>query len=153
MILIVDEISGSGEHEMRVSWPLHPSLDIEQVRHGHVATSNGEFVAQIAIVGTTEVAIDQVRGDEDGHLGWWSNRLETRELSWLVGGVAQGSVPLVIATVLRLSREPESAVADPAVSQDSDVITASWGSAGKRHTAIIDRSRPGAVEFRWLPAE
>ena len=31
-ILVLDELSGSGEHQMRVSWPLHPSLGIEKVR-------------------------------------------------------------------------------------------------------------------------
>lgn len=147
MILIVDEISGSGEHEMRVSWPLHPSLGIEKVRHGHVATLDGEALAHIAIVATTEVTIDEVRGNEDDHLGWWSNQLETRVPSWLVGGVARGGVPMVMATVVRLSREEGSAVADPTVSLAGDLITTSWCSGEKRHAAVVDRSRAGAVEL------
>jgi hypothetical protein len=151
MILIVDEISGSGEHEMRVSWPLHPSLGIETVRHGHVVTRNDEAVAQIAIAATTELAIDQVRGD-DNHLGWWSNQLEVRVPSWLIGGVVRGDVPVVMATLVSPLMEKGPAITDPAVSQAGDLITTSWCSVGSRHTAIIDRSRPGTVECRSAPA-
>jgi hypothetical protein len=152
MILIVDEISGSGEHEMRVSWPLHPSLGIETVRHGHVVTRNDEAVAQIAIAATTEVAIDQVRGDDNSHLGWWSNQLEARVPSWLIGGVVRGGVPMVMATLVSPLMEKGPAITDPTVSQAGDLITTSWCSVGSRHTAIIDRSRPGTVECRSMPA-
>ena len=40
------------------------------------------------------------RGDGESHLGWWSDRLESRVPSWLVGGTARGAAPLVMATVL-----------------------------------------------------
>jgi uncharacterized heparinase superfamily protein len=152
MILIVDEISGSGEHEMRVSWPLHPSLGIEKVRHGYVVARSGEAVAQIAIVSATDVTIDHVRGDDNTHLGWWSDRLEARVPSWLIGGVVRGAMPMVMATIVRLSKDKRPAISDPAVSEIGDVITTSWWSAGNRHTAIIDRSRSGAVEFGPRPA-
>jgi hypothetical protein len=116
-----------------------------------VVTRNGEAVVEIAIAASTEVNIDQVRGDESNHLGWWSNQLEAREPSWLIGGVAHGAVPMVMATIIRPWTEEEPSIAGPTVSQAGSVITTSWCSVGNRRTAIIDRSRPGQVEFRSLP--
>lgn len=150
-ILIVDEVTGTGEHEMRVSWPLHPSLDLEKTGHGHLVTRDGTGLGQIAIVAPGEVAIDEVRGDDDNDLGWWSRRLEARTPSWLIGGVVRGSVPAVMATVVELSRQGSAVITDPTVSQAAGVITASWSSRGERRTAVIDRSRPGALEFRTSP--
>jgi len=152
-VLIVDEISGSGVHEMRASWPLHPSLGIERIGHGYVASRSGEAVAEIVIAATHEITVEQVRGDEDAHLGWWSDRLEARVPSWLIGGIVRGSVPMVMATLVRPAKGGEgAAITDPTVSQVAEVITTSWCSLGNRHTTTIDRSRPGAIEHRSRPA-
>ena len=39
---------------MRVSWPLHPSLELRRSAHGYVASREGEAVVQIAIAAATD---------------------------------------------------------------------------------------------------
>ena len=143
-VLVLDELSGSGEHELRVSWPLHPRLDVRELDQGYLATRHREPVVSIVLAATAPLLLDRVRGDEGTHLGWWSDRLEARAPSWLLGGVVRGVVPVVVATVIRPSLGgPETT--DLAVSEDEDSITASWFSAGQRHAVVIDRGENGAV--------
>jgi hypothetical protein len=143
-ILIVDELSGSGDHEMRISWPLHPSLDVEDASDGYLVTHGGAVIAQIGMAASGHLVRDQFRGHEATHLGWWSHRLETRVPSWLLGAAARGHVPLVVASVISLTGA-QRAVTGLAVSHEGNLITTSWQQGGAGVVAVIDRSRPGAI--------
>jgi hypothetical protein len=147
-ILVVDEISGTGVHEVRTSWPLHPDLDVVRLPQGHLVTRAGAPVLQIGTAAPSGVAIDQIRGDDETHLGWWSHRLESRVPSWLVGGITSAATPLVVATVIRPSVPGTDDVAELAVSRDGDLITVTWMSGGTRHETVVDTSRSGAVTRR-----
>jgi hypothetical protein len=150
-VLIVDELSGVGEHQMRVSWPLHPSLDLTDAPQGYAVVRYGAPVAQIAVAATAAVTLDKVRGDEVTHLGWWSDRLESRAPSWLIGAVVDAAVPAVVATVIQPSTGVEMTITDLAVSGQRQQVTTTWTSQGQRHCVVIDRSGEGAVEFSSLP--
>jgi hypothetical protein len=148
-ILVVDEITGAGVHEVRTSWPLHPHLDVGPVPQGHLVTRNGTAVLRIlsaAVPGPAD--LDQVRGDVKSNLGWWSDRLESRVPSWLVGGVVRVAAPLVIATVICSPGGDGDTVADLQLSRDGNSVTASWCSEPGRREVVIDTSRPGAVTYR-----
>lgn len=144
-VVVVDEVSGSGEHEVRVSWPVPPEFDVQQIEQGFLLTRQPGPVASIVMAGAGALTQDRVRGDEASQLGWWSHRLEARVPSWLLGGVVRGTVPLVVATLISPSADG-SAPTGLTVSQDGDdAITASWSSGGRRHTVVVDRARPGAL--------
>jgi hypothetical protein len=151
-ILIVDELSGSGQHQMRVSWPLQPSLDLGDAPDGYALVRDGALVAQIALAATAPMTLEEVRGDESSHLGWWSDRLEARVPSWLIGAVVDATVPVVVATVIQPAAGEEAFVTGLTVSQHLEVITATWCSHGERRTVLIDRSDDGAVGYGSLPS-
>lgn len=146
-ILILDELVGSGEHQMRVSWPLHPSVGLDNAPHGFVLTRDRGAVAQVAIAATTSLTFDTVRGDEGTHFGWWSERLESRLPSWLIGAVADGVVPMIAATVIQPTHNTDLPITGITVSRNKDQITTSWSWDHQRHTAVVDRSRAGVVDF------
>ena len=97
---------------------------------------------QILTAALPGATLDEVRGDEETGLGWWSDRLESRVPSWLVGATTRGAAPLVIATLLC---PPGDAVADLTVLRDGSLITVGWRSGREYRECVIDRSRPGAV--------
>jgi hypothetical protein len=146
-MLVVDEITGVGVHEMRTSWPLHPDLDAVEVPQGHLVTRNGVAVLQILTAAVPGATVDQVRGDGESHLGWWSDRLEDRVPSWLVGGAVCGAAPLVMATMICAPARDGDNVGDLVVSRDGNTITASWRSGEQRRQTVIDRSRQGAITY------
>ena len=144
-VLVVDEITGAGEHEVRTSWPLHPDLDVQEISQGHLVSRNGQALLQIMSSGLPEGIPDRIIADPETHLGWWSERLEQRVPSWQVGSVARGPVPLLMATVLHHWTEGEDPVCDLAVSRDGQAITVSWRSGGVLRRTVIDRSVAGAI--------
>ncbi|WP_138735707.1 heparinase II/III family protein [Modestobacter excelsi] len=146
-LLVVDEITGAGVHDMRTSWPLHPDLEVAGVAQGHRVMRSGAAVLEILTAAVSGATVDQVRGDGDTQLGWWSDRLESRVPSWLVGGVVRGAAPLVMATVVHAPAGEGDFVADLVVSRDGDLITASWCWGLDRREVVVDRSRPGAVTY------
>jgi hypothetical protein len=101
-ILVVDLITGEGEHEVRTSWPLHPALDIRLAPTGHRVERGGAPVLDIAYqAASNNVVLHQSKGDAQRHLGWWSEHLEERQPSWLVSASCSGRAPLAMATLLR----------------------------------------------------
>ncbi|WP_445259064.1 alginate lyase family protein [Nocardioides aurantiacus] len=99
--LVLDVVIGLGEHEVSVSWPLPPHLGARPDGSGHVVTRDGADLFQVATAGSRPVEHRQVVGDEESHLGWWSDRLESRRPSYLLRTTARGPVPLVLVTVVR----------------------------------------------------
>lgn len=146
-VLVVDLLSGRGRHRVRTSWPLHPSLDVKPVSNGHVVTRNGCPVAQIASTATARVVPEEVRGDERNQLGWWSNRLESREPSWLVGTFCEAYLPLVTATVI-LPLVDDRGVDHLAVAHRGSAIDVQWSDWRRAYRTSIDTSRSGCVSVR-----
>ncbi|NNH70811.1 alginate lyase family protein [Nocardia uniformis] len=98
-IVVVDLLSGNGIHSAQASWPLHPRLDVRPVDGGHIVSRAGDTVLAAAYASTVGFEPNQIRGDEQNQIGWWSERLEARTPSWLIGARSSGTAPFVIVTV------------------------------------------------------
>lgn len=144
-VLVVDELTGAGDHEMRTSWPVHPDLDVRQIPQGHLVERDGSALLQIVVAGSTAVIPDRIRGDAESNLGWWSDRLESRVPSWLLGAMVRGAVPLVMATVISRWSGRDDSISALEVSQAGGGITVSWRSGEGLQRAVIDPSRAGAI--------
>ena len=149
-LLVVDLLSGTGQHLVRTSWPLHPSLDVERVSLGHLVTRNGSQIAHIAAAATTRLTAEQVRGDERNLLGWWSNRLESREPSWLVGSSCVADLPLVAATVIQPVADGQRVI-DLGVSHLGAAIEVAWSDSRRSYRASIDTTLFGCVSVQSDP--
>lgn len=135
-VVVVDLLDGTGEHEVRASWPLHPALDVASCGSGHVATRDGEAVLRLDYGTDGTIEPFEVRGDAQTDLGWWSRRLEAREPAWIVGARSTAPVPLVIATVLR-TRDFDDLPTAPAVRVANGTIDVTWRDGGGAHSISV----------------
>jgi len=141
-ILVVDLITGSGIHSASVSWPLAPTLRSSLADGFFAARSvDGEFGLQVRYAASVAVRADQIVGDDEGRLGWWSSRLEHPDPAPLLGIHASGRLPLAIATLLTPG-DPDPAATALSVALEADRIRARW------HTAGLERE----VELLFDPA-
>ena len=144
---VVDLIDGHSVHDVRVSWPLHPELDLAPTGNGpfagHLVSRDGVPVLQLCYAATASIQAEHVKADPDSHLGWWSDRLEARTPSWLVGGRCQSAAPVAIVTLLRVG--DAGAITEPAIVMDGAMLVVTWSEHGVRRGLSIDSSRPGAV--------
>jgi uncharacterized heparinase superfamily protein len=150
VLLVVDLLSGTGRHLVRTSWPLHPSLDVEGVSHGHLVMRGGSPIAHIAAAATARLAVEQVRGDEENHWGWWSSRLESREPSWLVGCSCVADLPLVVATVVRPVVDREGVI-DLGVSRLGAAIDVEWSDSHRSYRTSINTAPSACVSMQSNP--
>ncbi|OLS97842.1 hypothetical protein BJF90_42165 [Pseudonocardia sp. CNS-004] len=151
-VLVVDLLTGEGEHRVRTAWPLHPELEARTAGGTHLVTRNGRPVLQIASSAGTPWAL---RGDDETRLGWWSPRFEAWEPAWLVGAVLEAArPPVVVATVLTVSDLADPVVEGLAVRR-TDVIEVTWterdGDVRMPRSVTLDPRTPGAVTVR-MPA-
>jgi hypothetical protein len=140
-VLVVDLIEGTGRHRIRVSWPLAPDLEATPTDHGHEARDvSGARVLGLTYAATAPWIHHEVRGDEETHLGWWSERLESRRPSWLVGALAESApTPTAVATVVAPGPSaPE--VTDLGVHLDAERITVRWCEDGEERLTTLNRS-------------
>lgn len=143
-VLVVDLVSGGGRHLVRTSWPLHPSLDVSAERDGYLLTRDGVPVAQLVSAATVDLEFEQVRGDTNTALGWWSEQLESRTPAWLVGARCLTGLPVVVATVIQPTNGL-TRVADLEVRHHGADIDVTWTDSGQRKTVAIDTTRFGTV--------
>ncbi|MRH88272.1 hypothetical protein GFY24_12590 [Nocardia sp. SYP-A9097] len=141
-LVVVDLVSGKGSHSARVSWPLHPALTAGPVENGHLVHRDGDPVLALTYAATVPLGTDQVRGSENDNLGWWSERLESREPAWLLGAQCSGTAPFVIVTVLSLNGKPVDGLR---VSHADKAIRADWHDDTTPRALDIDISRDGAA--------
>lgn len=128
----IDVVHGRGDHRVALSWPLAPHLDARLYAQGHVVTRRGVDLLQVATAGTSPVEHSQVRGDEESHLGWWSERLEAREPAYLLRTSARGPVPVVLATVARrIGVDGVLPIADLVVELVGGRVRVSWTEGGR----------------------
>jgi hypothetical protein len=151
-VLVVDRLTGDGHHEVRTSWPLHPALDAETLadQRAHVVRREGVPMLRISHAASVPLTLEGVHGDATSGLGWWSQRLESRSPSWLVGAVCRGSVPLIVATLLDLADRGDRGVEDLHVAgRTGGEIEIQWSGGGGTRQIRIDPSRDGAVHGSW----
>jgi Heparinase II/III-like protein/Heparinase II/III N-terminus len=146
-ILVVDQLIGSGTHEIRTSWPLHPDLDVTADQGGsatHLVSVGQRPLLHLAHAATAELTRVEVRGDEATGLGWWSQRLESRRPVWLLGAVVRAHLPLVVATTLHVAAEGEPP-ADLTVELTNGGVTVGWRDGARRRRVEIDTTGGAAV--------
>ena len=148
---VVDLLDGETLHDVWVSWPLHPELDMTPTGNGllagptagHLVSRNHVPVLQLCYAGTAPIQAEHVRADPDSHLGWWSDRLEARMPSWLVGVRCQTTFPVAVLTLLHTV--DAGVITAPEIIADGPMLVASWSEQGVRRELKIDTSCPGAV--------
>jgi hypothetical protein len=149
--LVVDLVTGRGTHEVRTSWPLHPSLDVHRIQGGHTVSRRQSPVLQLLYAATSPLALDDVRGDEIGNLGWWSHRLESRVPAWWLSAACIAEPPLVVATLLT----PMDGVTTTglAVTLQDGQIEASWAEDARIRSAAIQVDGSAVVAYTSVCTE
>lgn len=141
--VVVDVIEGRGHHRVGASWPLAPDLEAHANGLGHVVTRAGVAVLQVATAATVPVEHTHVVGDGESQLGWWSTRLESREPAYLLSSIAEGEVPVVLATVVRTIDSPGALpIEDLRVALDGGQALVSWREHGRSDQSTL------TVQFR-----
>ena len=141
--VVVDLLDGRSVHDVTVSWPLHPDVDVVPVDDGHLAVRDGRPVLQLCYAATVPIQVEQRRADCRSHLGWLSDRLEARKPAWLLGAHARTALPLAMLSVLRNPDAGEIALPD--VIRDGATLTVSWSECGLRRGLKIDLAGAGSV--------
>ena len=142
-VAVVDLLDGRSAHDVSVSWPLHPHLDATPTRDGHVVSLDGSTVLQMCYAATAPIEVEQVRGDCDTDLGWWSDRLEARTPAWLVGSRCRARLPVAHLSVL--CTVDATVIGEPEIVQDGRMLLVSWTENGIRRGYDLDRNIVGAV--------
>ncbi|WP_082943695.1 alginate lyase family protein [Mycobacterium sp. 1274761.0] len=142
-VVVIDLIDGRSEHDIVVSWPLAPDLDVTPTQEGHLVDRDGSPVLQISYAATAAINTEQVRADSESQLGWWSDRLEARTPAWLLGARCVVSTPVALLTLL--CTEDAGAISDPAIGMDGSTLTATWSEHDCRRGLTIDHLLPRSV--------
>ncbi|RDH78993.1 hypothetical protein DVS77_08480 [Mycolicibacterium moriokaense] len=142
-VAVIDLIDGRSDHDIVVSWPLAPGLDAQPTPGGHAVTRDGDSVLQICYAATTPLEFEQVKGDPDSHLGWWSDQLETRTPAWLLGARCRATAPVAVLTLLRTV--DTRAITDPVIEMDGVRASATWSEHGVARGLTIDRVLSRAI--------
>jgi Heparinase II/III-like protein/Heparinase II/III N-terminus len=140
---VIDLIDGQSTHDVQVSWPLHPDLDVMPTRDGHLVSRDDVPVLQLSYAGTAPIDIESVRADDESHLGWWSDRLETKTPTWLLGVRSHVLTPVAVLTVLCTGEV--GTVTSPRIHSVGEHLVASWTEDGRRRVFVIDTALAGAV--------
>ena len=133
--LVVDLVSGEGIHEVRTSWPLHPSVDALRIDGGHTLSRQERPVLQMLHAATIPLSFDDTFGDDTQALGWWSDRLESRQPAWWLSAVCRTELPLVIVTLIT----PQDGIqtGDLAVAMQNRMIDVEWMEGSTVRTAVV----------------
>lgn len=142
-VIVVDLICGRSDHDVAVSWPLHPDLVSTPTRTGQRITRDGTPVLELCYAATTTIWPEQVRADGASNLGWWSDRLEARTPAWLVGARCRSGAPVAILSVLHVG-DP-GVTAAPRIVREGSALKVSWYQQDGRRGLTIDAGRRGAV--------
>ncbi|MCF3940149.1 MULTISPECIES: heparinase II/III family protein [Gordonia] len=166
-VVIVDLLTGPGEHHAQASWPIPPTMSATRLEDGDrgflLTDPAGSPAMRLCAAATEELVVDAIRADEEMHLGWWSERLERAVPAWLLGTSATSTLPLVLATILQPvasrrrapSVSPASGPASARVSLADDRITVDWQRDGApcqigirtREYAAVEITIPNALHF------
>ena len=144
--LVVDLIRGTGHHEVRTNWPLHPSLGIDCIDGGYRAVRDRVPVLQLLFTGTARLEIDAVRGNADSNLGWWSDGLESRVPAWWLSARCEAELPLVTASLLSTAGNGSEKGLEVELRED-ETIHVHWEENDGYRSVSIRTDRPAAVEM------
>ncbi|MEU5841257.1 alginate lyase family protein [Rhodococcus sp. NPDC047139] len=147
--LVVDVLTGTGRHEFRTAWPLHPSLDALPHECGHLVLREGAPALQLAYACSSgNPTRSEIRGDTETNLGWWSHRLESRVPAWLVGSVVHAEAPVVLVTTLTPCSGPEPTVTGLAVEVRDTAIVVRWHDedGAQLHTVFPTADPTGPIQ-------
>lgn len=147
-LLVVDLLHGEGTHRIRGSWPLHPSLDATPEPAGHRVTRAGSPVLRLCYAASAELSRHEVRGDPQTNLGWWSNRLESREPGWLVGAQCNAPLPVALVTLIRAGQPVPEHCAALTTSLTPEAIEIGWRDDDQERGVRVDITRPGTVAYQ-----
>ena len=142
-VAVVDLVDGRSSHTVAVAWPLHPELESTPTPDGQLISRDGAPVMEFCYAATSPVDTEQTRGEDDSHLGWWSDRLEARTPAWLVGVRSRAAAPMAVLSVLRVG-DP-GVIAAPEVLRNGSTLIVRWSEAGVRRGLTIDAGRSGAA--------
>jgi hypothetical protein len=126
-----------------VSWPLHPELDVTPTGDGHLVTRDDEPVLQLSHAATATIELQRVKGDTETNLGWFSDRLESRTPSWLVGARCKVSGPVAVLTLMQTV--DAGAITDAGISMDGARAIVTWSENHVGRGLTIDRVMSGAI--------
>jgi Heparinase II/III-like protein/Heparinase II/III N-terminus len=142
-VVVVDLIDGRAEHDVVLSWPLHPDLDAAPTGDGHLVTIDDEPVLQLCHAATAPIELHRVKGDPETHLGWFSDRLEHRTPAWLVG--ARCKVPGPVAVLTLMQTVDAGSITNAGISMDDARAVVTWSEKGVGRGLTIDRVMSGAI--------
>ena len=143
-IVIIDLVEAKGVHDVQVSWPLHPALEVRSDDDGHIVSRGDVAALRLCYAATVPVTVSQTHADPVTNLGWWSERLEARTPSWLVGASVRARGPMAMLTLLRTT--DIETVSAPRIALEGSELTAKWYEGGVQRMVRIDTLRPGAVD-------
>lgn len=133
--LIIDLITGKGQHSCLQNWTLHPSLDVLPCQSGHVLSRENQTVGQLLYAASADVEIGQVRGDRDSNLGWWSDELESRTPAWWLSASCKTDLPLVMVALF--SPSDGIATENLSVKPREDLIEVDWTEGGQTRSVKV----------------
>ncbi|MGE2731083.1 alginate lyase family protein [Mycolicibacterium vaccae] len=142
-LVVVDHVDGRSEHDIAVSWPLHPHLDSTAIPGGQRITRDGVRVLDLCYAATAPIEFEQLRADHTSQLGWWSGRLENRTPAWLVGVRCRAVAPVAVVSLLQLGETGDGLVPDIVAS--GSTLTVRWSDQCGERVLTIDTARPSAV--------
>lgn len=142
-LAVVDLLDGRAPHDVSVSWPLHPDLSATSQGNGHLVSREGRGVLHLRYAATAPMVVEQVRGDDDSGIGWWSDRLESRVPAWVVGLRCCAALPIAILTVLDTTEA--DVIAAPTIVREGHSLVVGWRRNGAPVGWSIDTTLPGAV--------
>lgn len=143
--LFIDLLSGSHPHTCSQNWPLHPNLDVVPLASGHLLTRRNQPVIQLLYAASADMTLEQIRGDAESHLGWWSERLESRSPAWWLSTSCHANLPLAMATLV----SPVDGIdtRELSVELQDDSIKVDWMENDRTCTAEIDTNQDASVSF------
>lgn len=142
-VAVVDFLDGQAAHDVAASWPLHPDLSAASTGNGHLVTHEGKPVLHMCYAATAPISLEQIRGDYESGLGWWSERLESRVPAWVVGARCSALLPLAILTVL--STDGAVMISAPDIVREGPLLIVGWHENGVRTEWTIDTDSAGSV--------
>ena len=142
--LVVDLVTGNGVHEVKTTWPLHPSIGAHRLGAAHTVHRGDVPVLHLLHAGISPLSLDDSLGDESNDYGWWSDVLESRTPAWWLGAVCRAELPVVMATLIS---PPDGVVATGlAVVLDGNSIEVTWTEGTDSRGVTVRTSGSAHVE-------
>ncbi len=135
-LVVVDRFTATAAHEYTVSWPVHPDLELADGEPHRFSLDGHPRLTIVSRTTGTDQPF-QIRGDEATALGWWSDRLEARRPSWLVGNRMTGVGTMIGVSLIWTSSTWTSTWPDPGLQfvSDADGVLVTWRD-GIQHRAL-----------------